>query len=70
MEKEQFKWDVYRVKKEFKMGSVLWPVGAIRFWTPQEASFFRGQVSDYNNWDIEVTQNWFADQFETVYWHC
>lgn len=60
-------WDIHRVKKEFALGTVMWPVGAVRFWTFEEANDFRRAVADRMNLGVEATTNFFNEHFEVVW---
>lgn len=64
---EKIKWDVYRVKKEFALGTIMWPIGSVRFWTEAEASSFREALSERNNMGVEATQAFFYEHFEVVF---
>lgn len=66
---EKIKWDVYRVKKEFALGTIMWPIGSVRFWTAEEARGFRQALSERNNMGVEATQAFFDEHLEVVYWN-
>lgn len=63
----EMKWDVYRVKKEFALGTIMWPIGSIRYWTLDEAQGFRLALVDRNNMSLSAAQNYFDEHIEMVY---
>lgn len=59
---------IYRVKKEFTTsgptsGGIFWPVGAVRYWTPQDVEQARKMFMPGHD-GVSI----FSDHFEVVDW--
>lgn len=58
---------IYRVKWEFQIGSVTWPIGAIRIWTTVELDEFKRMLVVTKTVSDEAElENFFRKHFEQI----
>lgn len=55
-----------RIKKEFQLGSVYHPAGAMRLWSSTDENNAIEQLVKVHLMTLEEAQNFIADHFETV----
>lgn len=58
--------DFYRVKESFSMGSVTWPVGAMRAWNIYDVGKFHSDLEAHFKFNEIEAAKFFNDHFEPL----